>query len=83
MIKPYLKTKLSGPLCGTHISMTDSIVSEVLGMIGFDFVWIDTEYFENSYTSLRNHTHYCRQRGRQRRYCAHLHARFQSPQTCA
>lgn len=55
MIKPYFKDKLSSPICGTHISMTDSIASEVLGAIGFDFVWIDTEHSENNYTSLRNH----------------------------
>ena len=35
--------------------MTDSIVSEVMGSIGFDFIWIDSEHSENSYTSIRNH----------------------------
>lgn len=51
----YLKDKLGSELVGTHISMTDSIVSEVLGRLGYDFIWIDTEHSENSYTSLRQH----------------------------
>lgn len=52
----YLKDKLMNDLLvGTHISMTDSIVSEILGRLGYDFIWIDTEHSENSYTSLRNH----------------------------
>lgn len=55
MIKPYLKDRLNENLIGTHISMTDSISSEILGSLGFDFIWIDTEHSENSYTSLRNH----------------------------
>ncbi len=51
----YLKDKLGGELVGTHISMTDSIVGEILGRLGYDFIWIDTEHSENSYTSLRQH----------------------------
>lgn len=50
-----LKSRLHEKLVGSHISMTDSIVSEVLGNIGFDFIWIDSEHSENSYTSIRNH----------------------------
>lgn len=51
----YLKDKLSQNLVGTHISMTDSIVSEILGRLGYDFIWIDTEHSEMSYTNLRQH----------------------------
>ena len=50
-----LKSRLHENLVGSHISMTDSIVSEVMGCIGFDFIWIDSEHSENNYTSLRNH----------------------------
>lgn len=50
-----LKSRLKEQLVGSHISMTDSIVSEVMGSIGFDFIWIDSEHSENSYTSIRNH----------------------------
>lgn len=55
MIKPYLQDRLHENLLGTHISMTDSMAAEVLGAIGFDFVWIDTEHSENTVTSVRNH----------------------------
>lgn len=58
MIKTrYLKDRLQmgENLIGTHISMTDSIASEILGRLGYDFVWIDTEHSEISYTDLRNH----------------------------
>lgn len=49
------KKRLHENLVGTHVSMTDSIVTEVYGRIGFDFIWIDSEHSENSYTSIRNH----------------------------
>lgn len=55
MIKPYLKDKLHNNLIGTHISMTDSIVSEIYGRLGYDYIWIDTEHSEMSFTDLRNH----------------------------
>ena len=51
----YLKDRLHQNLVGTHISMTDSIVSEMEGRLGYDFIWIDTEHSEISYTNLRNH----------------------------
>ena len=41
-----LKDKLlSGqtPL-GTHVSLGDSVITEMLGMLGFDYIWIDTEH---------------------------------------
>ncbi len=50
-----LKGKLHENLVGTHISMTDSISSEILGQLGYDFIWIDSEHSENGYTSIRNH----------------------------
>ncbi len=55
MIKPYLQDRLHETLFGTHVSMTDSIASEILGAAGFDFVWIDTEHSENNTTSVRQH----------------------------
>ena len=64
MVRPYLKDKLSGlgsehspgrRIVGTHIEMADSICSEVLGRVGYDFVLIDADDSEHSYTSLRNH----------------------------
>lgn len=51
----FLKDRLHENLVGTHISMPDSIVSEMVGRLGYDFIWIDTEHSEMSYTNLRNH----------------------------
>ena len=55
MIVPYLKDRLHENLIGTHVSMTDSMVTEIYGKLGYDFIWIDTEHSELSYTNLRNH----------------------------
>jgi len=58
MIKPYLKQKIqdiSRRTVGTHVEMSDSICSEVLGRVGFDFVLISADSSENGYASLRNH----------------------------
>ncbi len=49
------KKRLHENLVGTYIAMTDSISSEILGSLGYDFIWIDSEHAENSFTSLRNH----------------------------
>lgn len=51
----FLKDRLHEPLVGMHISMTDSIVSEIAGRLGYDFIWIDTEHSEMSYSDLRRH----------------------------
>ena len=32
------------PVFGTHISLNDPSVTELLGLVGFDFLWIDTEH---------------------------------------
>lgn len=29
---------------GTHVSLSDSVITEILGMAGFDYIWIDTEH---------------------------------------
>ena len=55
MIQSNLKSQLHENLVGTHISMPDSIVSEILGRLGFDFIWIDTEHSEMPLSTLRNH----------------------------
>ncbi|MGM9682619.1 MAG: HpcH/HpaI aldolase/citrate lyase family protein [Eubacteriales bacterium] len=46
MIKNILKQKLINrePINGTHISMPVASHGEILGLAGFDFVWIDTEH---------------------------------------
>ena len=50
-----LKEKLHQNIVGTHISMTNSMVSEIFGRLGYDYIWIDSEHSENNYTSIRNH----------------------------
>ncbi|MBQ9079637.1 MAG: aldolase [Clostridia bacterium] len=58
MIRPYLKRKIENKdalVVGTHIEMTDSICSEVLGRVGFDFVLVAADSSENGYSALRNH----------------------------
>ena len=41
-----LKAKLNAgeKLIGTHVSLIDPSVCEILGMIGFDYIWIDMEH---------------------------------------
>lgn len=60
MVTPYIKDKLQNikagsPLVGTHIFMNDPYCSEAIARLGFDFVLIDADNTERSYTSLRNH----------------------------
>jgi len=38
------KLALGEPLVGTHVSTTDSSLVELMGIIGFDYIWIDMEH---------------------------------------
>ncbi len=40
---------------GTHISLADSTVTEIMGSVGFDYLWIDTEHTSFDLEDLRNH----------------------------
>lgn len=40
---------------GSHISLADSTVTEIMGDVGFDYLWIDTEHTSFSLDDLRNH----------------------------
>lgn len=42
-------------MAGMHISLNDPCISELLGYVGFDFLWIDTEHTAIDYQSLQNH----------------------------
>ncbi len=57
MVTPHLKDKISGGslAVGTHIEMSDAVCSEVLGRVGFDFVLLDVDPTEQSYSALRSH----------------------------
>jgi 2-dehydro-3-deoxyglucarate aldolase/4-hydroxy-2-oxoheptanedioate aldolase len=41
-----LKEKINAGqrLCGTHVTMADPSVCEMLGYLGFDFIWVDMEH---------------------------------------
>lgn len=43
------------PVAGMHVALTDPCVSELCGMVGFDFLWIDTEHTAIDYSILQNH----------------------------
>ena len=52
-----LKQKLlSGKLLiGTHVNLNDLVISEIMGSLGFDFLWIDTEHTAIDYHCLLGH----------------------------
>lgn len=59
MVQPYLKEKIesraAGLTVGTHIEMSDTISSDIIGRVGYDFALLDADTSENCYASLRNH----------------------------
>lgn len=40
---------------GTHISINDSVITEVIGSLGYDYLWIDTEHTPLSLDSVEKH----------------------------
>lgn len=57
MATKTLKQKLRDRdfISGMHVSLNDSCLSEMCGMVGFDFIWIDTEHTAIDYYSLERH----------------------------
>ena len=58
MTRPYLKQKIQEnniPVVGTHIELSDSLSSEVMGQVGYDFVLISADSSESRHAALRNH----------------------------
>ena len=45
------KIKAGGRLCGTHVSLAEPSLCEIIGNLGFDFIWIDMEH---SYLSCKD-----------------------------
>lgn len=43
------------PVIGTHVALGDIMVSEMLALVGFDFVWIDTEHTAMSREDVLHH----------------------------
>lgn len=52
-----LKQKLAdrAELAGMHVALNDPSVTELCGLVGFDFLWIDTEHTAIDYGMLQNH----------------------------
>lgn len=42
-------------LAGTHVTMNDPCISELIGNLGFDFIWIDTEHTSIDLQTLQSH----------------------------
>lgn len=41
-------------LCGTHISINDTCIARIVGLLGFDYIWIDMEHSYLTYENLLN-----------------------------
>jgi 2-keto-3-deoxy-L-rhamnonate aldolase RhmA len=49
------KLKQRIPAFGTHISLNDSTITELIGNLGFDYLWIDTEHTAIDLYCLQQH----------------------------
>lgn len=59
-----LRQKINeGKIKGALISLTDPCMAEILGAVGFDCVWIDTEHTYMSYKDVLCHLNAARSRG--------------------
>lgn len=43
------------PICGTHINLSDIAVSEIMGSLGYDFIWVDMEHTPLSCENVHMH----------------------------
>jgi 4-hydroxy-2-oxoheptanedioate aldolase len=55
MNKLKLKLQQSAPLAGTHVTLNDPCISELIGNLGFDFIWIDLEHTSIELQTLHMH----------------------------
>lgn len=53
MLHEKLKQRI--PALGTHISLNDSTITELIGNLGFDYLWIDTEHTAIDLYCLQQH----------------------------
>ena len=49
------KVESCSKICGTHVNVSDPIISEIFGSLGYDFVWIDMEHTSLSCEQVHNH----------------------------
>ena len=38
------KVAAAAPMTGTHVHLTDPIVTEIFASLGYDFIWVDMEH---------------------------------------
>ncbi len=53
--KLYEKVRSAQQICGTHMALNCPQTTEILGSVGFDFIWVDTEHTAASYQDLYYH----------------------------
>ncbi len=51
----FTKLKQKIPALGTHISLNDSAITELIGNLGFDYLWIDMEHTAIDLYHLQQH----------------------------
>ena len=39
-------------MAGTHVSLSEPIITELIGNLGYDFIWVDTEHTAIDYHTL-------------------------------
>lgn len=55
-MNPFREKLASGKrLLGTHVNLVDHRVCEILGSIGFDYLWIDMEHVSTSFAQMETH----------------------------
>lgn len=56
MVNPIREKLAKGKrLLGTHVNLTDHRMCEILGGIGFDYLWIDMEHLSTSFKEMEIH----------------------------
>ena len=55
-MNPFREKLQSGKrLIGTHVNLTDHRVAEMLGSVGFDYLWFDMEHISTSFKEMEIH----------------------------
>jgi 4-hydroxy-2-oxoheptanedioate aldolase len=53
ILKEKIKKKMR--ICGTHVHLSDPSICEIMGNVGFDYIWIDMEHTYIDYKTLFVH----------------------------
>ena len=49
------KVRNAEQICGTHMALNCPQTTEILGQVGFDFIWVDTEHTAAGFQDLYYH----------------------------